>query len=164
MAVEFSPAAKAKFDAILPRYPTKRAAIMPTLWLAQEEFGWLSEDVLAYVAGLLDLSAAFTASVASFYTMYYKRPVGTHHIQVCTNLSCALVGSDGIVDCLRQRLGIAVGETTPDGRFTLSVVECLASCGTAPMMQVNDDYCENLTPQRTLEIVDRLARDQTRVG
>src|SRR5262244_3103038 len=107
MAVEFSPAAKAKFDAILPRYPIKRDAIMPTLWLAQEEFGWLSTDVLEYVAGLLDLSPAFTASVASFYTMYYtKHPVGRHHVQVCTNLSCALVGSDGIVDCLRQRLGI----------------------------------------------------------
>ena len=159
MPVEFSAAAKAKFEAILPRYPIKRAAIMPTLWLAQEEFGWLSEEVLEYVAKLLDLSPAFTAGVASFYTMYYKRPVGKHHVQVCTNLSCALVGADDIVDCLRKRLGIDVGQTTPDGRFSLSVVECLASCGTAPMMQVNDDYCENLTPQRTLEIVDRLARD-----
>jgi NADH-quinone oxidoreductase E subunit len=159
MAVEFSPAAKAKFEAILLRYPIKRAAIMPTLWLAQEEFGWLSEEVLEYVARLLDLSPAFTAGVASFYTMYYKRPVGKHHVQVCTNLSCALVGADDIVDCLRKRLGIDVGQTTADGRFTLSMVECLASCGTAPMMQVNDDYCENLTPERTLEIVDRLARD-----
>jgi NADH-quinone oxidoreductase E subunit len=159
MAVEFSPAAKAKFDEILTRYPIKRAAIMPTLWLAQEEFGWLSNEVLEYVAGLLGLSPAFTASVASFYTMYYKRPVGKHHVQVCTNLSCALVGSDRIVDCLRTRLGIEVGQTTPDGRFTLSVVECLASCGTAPMMQINDDYCENLNPERTLEIVDRLARE-----
>jgi NADH-quinone oxidoreductase E subunit len=159
MAVEFSPAAKAKFDTILPRYPIKRAAIMPTLWLAQEEFGWLSNEVLEYVAGLLDLSPAFTASVASFYTMYYKRPVGTHHVQVCTNLSCALVGSDRILDCLRQRLGVAVGQTTADGKFSLSEVECLASCGTAPMMQINDDYWENLTPERTLEIIDRLARD-----
>src|SRR5215468_10178367 len=125
MAVEFSPAAKAKFDAILPRYPIKRAAIMPTLWLAQEEFGWLSTEVLEYVAGLLDLSPAFTASVASFYTMYYKHPVGKHHVQVCTNLSCALVGSDRILDCLRQRLGIEVGQTTTDGKFSLSAGECL---------------------------------------
>ena len=159
MAVEFSPAAKAKFDEILTRYPIKRAAIMPTLWLAQEEFGWLSNEVLEYVAGLLELSPAFTAGVASFYTMYYKQPVGKHHVQVCTNLSCALVGSDRIVDCLRERLGVGVGETTTDGKFTLSVVECLASCGTAPMMQINDDYCENLTPERTLEIIDRLARE-----
>jgi NADH-quinone oxidoreductase E subunit len=159
MAVEFSPAAKAKFDRILPRYPIKRAAIMPTLWLAQEEFGWLSHDVLAYVAELLELSPAFVASVASFYTMYYRHPMGKHHVQVCTNLSCALVGSDRILDCLRRRLGIDVGRTTADGRFSLSEVECLASCGTAPMMQIDDDYWENLTPERTLEIIDRLARE-----
>ena len=159
MPVEFSPAAKAKFDQILARYPIKRAAIMPTLWLAQEEFGWLSNEVLEYCAGLLELSPAFTASVASFYTMYYKHPVGKHHVQVCTNLSCALVGSDRIVDCLRERLGIEVGQTTADGKFSLSVVECLASCGTAPMMQINDDYWENLNAERTLEIIDRLARE-----
>ena len=159
MAVEFSPAAKAKFEQILPRYPIKRAAIMSTLWLAQEEFGWLSHDVLAYVAGLLELSPAFVASVASFYTMYYRQPMGRHHVQVCTNLSCALVGADRIVDCLRQRLGVEVGQTTADGRFSLSEAECLGSCGTAPMMQVNDDYWENLTPERTLEIIERLARE-----
>jgi NADH-quinone oxidoreductase E subunit len=159
MAVEFSAAAKARFDQIVTRYPLKRAAIMPTLWLAQEEFGWLSTEVLEYVAGLLELSPAFTASVASFYTMYNKKPVGKHHVQVCTNLSCALVGADRIVDCLRSRLGVEVGQTTADGRFTLSVVECLASCGTAPMMQINDDYWENLNPDSTVEIIDRLARD-----
>ena len=159
MALEFSPAAKKRLEQILQRYPVKRAAIMPTLWLAQEEFGWLSNEVLEYVAGLLELSPAFVASVASFYTMYYKEPVGKYHVQVCTNLSCALVGADGIVDCLRERLGIGVGETTGDRKFSLSVVECLGSCGTAPMMQINDDFWENLTPERTLEIVDRLARE-----
>ncbi len=141
----------------MARYPIKRAAIMPTLWLAQEEFGWLSTEVLAYVAELLELSPAFVASVASFYTMYYKQPMGRHHVQVCTNLSCALVGADRIVDCLRERLGIEVGETSADGKFSLSVVECLASCGTAPMLQLNDDYVENLTPERVLELIDRLA-------
>jgi NADH:ubiquinone oxidoreductase subunit E len=115
MAVEFSPAAKAKFDQYLTRYPIKRAAIMPALWLAQEEFGWLSNEAMEYVAGLLELPPAFVASVASFYTMYNKRPVGRHHVQVCTNLSCALRGSDAIVDCLRARLGIDLGETTPTG-------------------------------------------------
>ena len=159
MPAQFSPAAKAKFDEIVTRYPIKRAAIMPTLWLAQEEFGWLSTEVLEYVAELLELSPAFVASVASFYTMYYKRPMGRHHVQVCTNLSCALVGADRIVDCLRERLGLDVGETSADGKFSLSVVECLASCGTAPMMQVNDDYVENLTPERVLELIDRLAHE-----
>lgn len=158
-SVEFSPAAKAKFEQYLTRYPVKRAAIMPTLWLAQKEFGWLSNETLAYVAELLELPTAFVAAVASFYTMYYKRPVGRHHVQVCTNLSCALRGAGEIVDCLRQRLGIGLGETTADGRFTLSEVECLGSCGTAPMLQVDDDYWENLTPESTLALVDRLARD-----
>jgi len=158
MTVAFSPAAQAKFETYLTRYPIKRAAIMPTLWLAQEEFGWLSPEVMLYVAELLELPPAFVASVASFYTMYYKRPMGRHHVQVCTNLSCALRGAEDIVTCLRGRLGIGVGETTVDGIFSLSEAECLGSCGTAPMMQVNDDYWENLTPERTLEIVDRLAR------
>jgi NADH-quinone oxidoreductase E subunit len=159
MSVEFSPAAKAKFEEYLRRYPIKRAAIMPTLWLAQREFGWLSTETLEYVARLLELPPAFVASVASFYTMYCKRPVGKHHVQVCTNLSCALRGAEEIVDCLRKRLGVEVGETTADGRFTLSEVECLGSCGTAPMMQVDDDYWENLTPESTLALVDRLAQD-----
>ena len=164
MAIEFSPAAKAKFAQTLTRYPIKRAAIMPTLWLAQEEFGWLSDEVMAYVADLLELPPAFVASVASFYTMYYRRPMGRHHVQVCTNLSCVLRGADEIVDCLRTRLGIDLGETTADRRFSLSEVECLGSCGTAPMMQINDDFCENLTPERTLEIVERLARDDGGAG
>lgn len=159
MAVRFSPAAQAEFEKIVTRYPVRRAAIMPTLWLAQREFGHLSLEVMEYAAELLDLTPAFVASVASFYTMFYKKPMGKSHVQVCTNLSCSLVGADRILACLKQRLGIDVGETTADGKFSLDQVECLASCGTAPMMQINDDYWENLTPELTLEIVDRLARD-----
>ncbi len=158
MALRFSPAAQEKFEQYLTRYPVRRAALLPTLWLAQQEFGYLSLEAMEYVAGLLGLTPAFVASVASFYTMYYKQPMGRHHVQVCTNLSCMLVGSDRILDCLKQRLGIGLGQTTADGMFSLSEVECLASCGTAPMMQINDDYWENLTPERTLEIIDRLAR------
>ena len=158
MAVEFSQRSKERFAEILTRYPEKRAAIMPTLWLAQKEFGYLSEETLVYIAGLLDLSPAFVASVASFYTMYYKKPMGRHHVQVCTNLSCALVGSGEILACLEQRLGISPGETTADGLFSLDEVECLASCGTAPMMQIDDDYWEDLTADKTLAIIDRLAK------
>jgi NADH-quinone oxidoreductase E subunit len=135
----------------------RRAALLPTLWLAQEQFGHLSLEVMEYVAEKLELKPAFVGSVASFYTMFYKRPMGRHHVQVCTNLSCALVGAERIVDCLRRKLGIKVGQTTGDGKFSLSEVECLASCGTAPMMQIDDDYWENLTPERTIEIIDRLA-------
>ena len=104
MAARFSPNAQAEFEQIVSRYPVKRAAVMPTLWLAQREFGYLSEDVMTYVAELLQLSPAFVASVASFYTMYYKRPMGTYHVQVCTNLSCALLGATDIVACLLTRL------------------------------------------------------------
>jgi NADH-quinone oxidoreductase E subunit len=159
MAVQFSPTARQQFEEYLRRYPTKRAAIMATLWLAQREFGHLSAEVMEYVAELIDESPAFVASVASFYTMYYKKPMGRHHIQVCTNLSCSLVGAERLVNVISRRLGIGVGETTPDGRFSLDEVECLASCGTAPMMQINDDYWENLTPESTLEIIERLARE-----
>ena len=159
MAVQFSTAAEEKFQEIVARYPIRRAAIMPTFWLAQKEFGYLSLEVMEYVAGLLELTPAFVASVASFYTMYYKEPIGRHHVQVCTNLSCSLVGAEQILACLRKRLGVDVGGTTDDGKFSLSEVECLGSCGTAPMMQVNDDYWEDLTPERTLEIIARLARD-----
>jgi NADH-quinone oxidoreductase E subunit len=159
MAVQFSKQSQDRFAEILTRYPTKRAAIMPTLWLAQKEFGYLSEETLAYVADLLELSPAFVASVASFYTMYYKKPMGRHHVQVCTNLSCALTGSDGILSCLKSRLGIDVGETTADGKFSLDEVECLASCGTGPMMQIDDDYWEDLTTEKTLEIIERLANE-----
>jgi NADH:ubiquinone oxidoreductase subunit E len=91
--------------------------------------------------------------------MYYKKPMGRHHVQVCRNLSCALLGAERITACLRKRLGIEIGETTADGKFSLSEVECLASCGTAPMMQVNDDFWENLTPESTIEIIDRLERE-----
>ncbi len=156
MAVQFSEDSKARFEQILTRYPNKRAAIMPTLWLAQGEFGYLSSDVLMYVAGLLELTPAFVGSVASFYTMYYKKPMGAYHVQVCTNLSCSLGGSAEIATCLKERLGIGFGETTQDGKFSLDEVECLGSCGTAPMMQLNDDYWENLTPEKTLEIIERL--------
>ncbi len=164
MAVSFSPAARAKFEVIVQRYPIRRAAIMPTLWLAQEEFGYLSLEVMEYVAELLGLSPAFVGAVASFYTMYYKKPMGAFHVQVCTNLSCTLVGAEHILECLEKRLGIKVGETTSDGTFSLSEAECLASCGTAPMMQINDDYWENLSPQKTLEIIDRLAREHAAGG
>jgi len=159
MAVEFPAEQKVEFAAIVARYPERRAALMPTLWLAQKHFGHLSADVMEYVAGLLELTPAFVASVASFYTMYYKKPMGKHHVQVCTNLSCALVGSDRLLACLKERLGIDVGETTADGRFSLDEVECLASCGTAPMMQIDDDYWEDLTPESALAIIERLARD-----
>lgn len=159
MAVRFSDQSLQAYERIVAKYPSKRAAIMPVLWLAQREFGHLSTEVQQYVADLIGFPLAWIAGVATFYTMYYKKPIGRFHLQVCTNVSCMLRGSDEIVRCLEERLGIGLGETTPDRKFSLDEVECLASCGTAPMMQVNEDYHENLDPSKTLELIDRLGRD-----
>jgi NADH-quinone oxidoreductase subunit E len=158
MGLQFSPATLATYQEIVARYPQRQAALLPTLWLAQQEFGWLSEEALAYVAELMELPAARVAGVASFYTMYHKQPVGRHHLQVCRTLSCALRGAADITACIEKRLGIKVGETTPDGKFTLDEVECLASCGTAPMLQLNDDYVEDLTVEKTLALIDELEK------
>jgi len=157
-APRFSDATLAEYRAILARYPERRAALMPTLWLAQRDFGWLSEPVLEYVAELSELPLAWVTSVASFYTMYWKRPPGRWHIQVCRNLACVLRGAQDIQAAIERRLGIRDGERTADGRFSLEEVECLASCGTAPVLQVNNEtYYENLDLTGALALIERLA-------
>jgi NADH-quinone oxidoreductase subunit E len=156
MAVEFSQESLKKFDVIVGRYPKKEAAMLPVLYLAQKEFGYLSAEAIEYVAAKMEVPAARVYGVVSFYTMLNMKPIGRHHIQVCRTLPCALAGAERITAAIKARLGIGVGETTADGRFTLSEVECLASCGTAPMMQVNDDYYENLSEPSVGEILDRL--------
>jgi len=159
-APRFSDAALAEYRALLGRYPTRRAALMPTLWLAQREFGWLSLPVQQYVAELMELPLAWVTSVASFYTMYWKEPKGRWHIQVCRNLSCMLRGGGDVLRAVEDRLGIRHGQRTADGRFSLEEVECLASCGTAPCLQVNNaEYHENLDVPRTLALLERLARE-----
>ena len=146
--MQFNAASKAELDALLTRYPTKEAALLPALWLVQRQEGWISEESMEYVAGLLGISPVKVFSVVSFYTMFYTRPMGRHVIQVCRNLSCSLLGARELVRHIEDRIGVGVGETTADGRYSLLTVECLGSCGTAPMMQVNDDYHENLTRER----------------
>ena len=146
-------------EQIFSRYPEERrpSALMPVLHLAQQEFGgWLSRDALDYVAEVVGVAPIRCYEVATFYTMYNLKPVGKYHVQVCTNISCWLCDSDNIVKSLEEKLQITMGKTTPDNRFTLSEVECLGACIRAPMMQVNDDYYENLTTDRVAEIVDRL--------
>ena len=157
MAVQFSDATYKKFEQVLTRYPTKQAALLPTFWLAQTEFGYLSPKVMEYVAGLLDLSPANVRGVATFYTMFYLEPMGKFHVQVCTNLSCTLLDAGKIVHCLEKKLGVKVGQTTEDNIFSLSEVECLGSCGTAPVVQINDDYHENQTPDGMRTLIDELA-------
>jgi NADH-quinone oxidoreductase E subunit len=156
MAVAFSPEAYKKFEEIVARYPKKEAAMLPVLYLAQREFGHIGPEAIDYVAQLMGQSPARVYGVVSFYTMFNMKPIGRHHIQVCRTLPCALGGAEKITNFLREKLGIDLGQTTPDGRFTLSEVECLASCGTAPMMQINDDYYENLTEEKITEILEGL--------
>jgi len=156
----FSDATLAQYREFLARYPERRAALMPTLWLAQREFGWLSLPVMEYVAELMELPLAWVTSTASFYTMYWKEPKGRWHIQLCRNLPCALRGAREIQQAVEERLCIRDGERTSDGRFSLEEVECLASCGTAPVLQLNNaEYHENLNVEQTLALLDRLARE-----
>lgn len=156
--IKFSDAALNEYHALLGRYPTRQAALLPTLWIAQREFGWLSDATQDYVARLMELPPAHVRAVVSFYTMFHRKPVGRYLLDVCTNLSCRLRGADKIVDCIRRKLKIELGETTPDGKFTLGNVECLASCGSAPMLQLNQDaFFENLTEESTAKLIDELA-------
>ncbi len=142
---------------VIKRYPVKRSAILPALWIAQREYGYLSEEAMRSVAGLLDLNPTQVYEVATFYTLYSLKPVGKYMLQVCRTLSCALCGAMEIIRYIEGKLGIKEGETTPDGLFTLKTVECLAACGAAPAMQVNADYYENLTPERVDKILHDLA-------
>jgi len=156
VSLAFSKETRAKHERLLPRYPNREAAILPTLYLAQREFGHLSDEAILYVADLLGFTPARIYGVATFYTMYNKKPVGKYHLQVCRNLSCSLMGAEHLIDRVSEKLGVKPGETTADGRFSLSTVECLGSCGTAPVMQVNDDYYENLSEETIDAILDRL--------
>ena len=126
MAVEFSEEGEKRFEKIVDRYPNNHAALLPSLLLAQEEFGWVSVEVMDYLAERLELNPAKVLSSATFYTMVNKQPIGKCHIQVCTTLTCALCGGYEIIEHLEDRLGIHLGETTPDGKYTLTEVECLA--------------------------------------
>ena len=152
----FSPEVEAEIDRHIAKYPVQRSAILPIMFIVQRERGYLDAAGIAYIARRLDLTITDVWEVATFYTMINLKPVGKYHIQVCRTLSCQLLGAEKIVEHISKRLGIKPGETTPDGRFTLSWVECLGSCGTAPAMQIGFDYYENLTPEKVDEILDSL--------
>ncbi len=155
MTVQFSMKSDQEIETILKNYPRKQAALLPVLWVAQEEFGWISSDVIELVAHRLDVSPAHVYGVLTFYTMYHQKPVGKFHLQVCRTLPCALMGSERLLAHLKSRLNLEEGETTSDGCFTLSTVECLASCGTAPAVRINEKYFENLTEEE----LDRVLED-----
>jgi len=153
--VDWTAEDKVKIDDIIQRYPQRRAALLPVLWLAQQKWGWLSESVIRRVAATLDLSPSDVLGVATFYTMFKKEPTGRYVLQVCHTLPCALRGADKIVAYLESKLHIDPDTGhSPDGMFKLERVECLASCGSAPMMQVDEHFYELLTPQKIDEILD----------
>jgi NADH-quinone oxidoreductase E subunit len=150
---------KTEIASILSRYPVKRSALLPLLYLAQQEEGYVSEAAMIEIAGILQLTPPQVYETVTFYTMLNLKPVGKFHIQVCKSLMCALVGSDDVLAWLKARLGIGAGQTTADRLFSISVVECLAACGTGPMMQINEDYYERLTEEKVDRILSDLRRD-----
>ena len=153
-------AATVEIDRVIERYPEKQAAMLPVLWIVQRETGWISPEAMVWVGERLECSAAAVQAVVRFYTMFDEEPVGRWKLQVCRTLSCELMGARAVIDRIRQRLGIEAGETTADGEFTLQEVECLASCGTGPMMQCNLKFYENLTPDRVDTLLTELRRSR----
>ncbi len=154
--VRFSDEQVAEVRRLQSLSPDPRGALLPVLHLAQDTFGWISLEVEEYVAGLFTLSPAHVHEVVTFYTLYFKQPKGRHVVAVCHNLSCHLAGAPSILAHVRSRLGIEPGETTEDGRITLQAVECLCACEGAPMMQVDDRYEINLTPEKVDRILEGL--------
>jgi NADH-quinone oxidoreductase subunit E len=143
---------------ILTRYPTKMGACIPLLHLCQEQNGWISEEIILWVANRLDVPPAHVQGVVTFYTLFNQKPVGRHQVWVCRTLPCALRGGADLLKYCEKKLGVHEGETTADGAITLRSAECLASCGTAPMMQVDKDYHENLTPEAVDRLLDALRK------
>jgi NADH-quinone oxidoreductase subunit E len=145
-----------RVEELRKRYPTSQALVLPVLWMVQEQEGYISEDSMKYVAALLHIPFGHILGVVSFYTMLQKNRIGKYHIEVCTNVSCMLRGSGKILEHIEQRLGVTVGETSPDKKWTLSEAECMGSCGTAPMLAIGDEYYENLTLEKIDKLIDNL--------
>jgi NADH-quinone oxidoreductase E subunit len=160
----FSAAVEAEIDGHLAKYPPerRRSAIIPLMFIVQRERGWLDKPGVAYIADRLGLRITDVWETATFYSMIYMQPVGKYHVQICKTLSCKIMGAGTITEHCAKRLGIKPGETTGDGKFTLSEVECLGSCGTAPMLQIGFDYHENLTTEKVDELLEACARDEYR--
>jgi len=153
-----SKAIQKKIAEFKDRYPDKRTAILPAMHVVLQEIGYFNQEILKQIGDLLELSEMQVTETVSFYTYFPKQGVGEYHIQVCTNLSCSLLGAEELVKYLEDKLKIKVGQTTPDGLFTLSTVECLGSCGTAPVMQINQTYYESLTKAKVDQILEDLRK------
>ena len=158
MALEFSAQAKQQIERMRMRYPTRQAALLPVLHIAQDEFGYLSDEGIELVAATLALPPAHVFGVVTFYTMFHREPRGTNELMVCTNVSCMLRGAYDILAHLQKRLGIAPGETTADGAFSLVEEECLAACANAPMMICGPEYYLDLTPEKVDRVLEELKK------
>ena len=152
-----SEAGRDRLDAILSRYPTKQAALLPLLGYAQALRGWISKEAMEEIAGVLDLTPAYVWSVASFYTMYNRHPTGRHIVQVCTNISCHLNGAERVLSTFLSETGTQQGEVSEDGLFTVLEAECLGACGFATAVQINDEYYENVSPEKVPGILASLS-------
>lgn len=157
-AVTFDASTEERIAELLTHYPTRRAALLPVLWLCQQRYGWIAPGVIEAVAARLGESPAFVQGVVTFYTMFYTTAPASYVLQVCETLSCAVCGGTELVEHLKKRLGIGFGERTPDGTFQLVGVQCLGACGSAPVVQINDDYFENLTIDTLDAILDELSK------
>jgi NADH-quinone oxidoreductase subunit E len=152
-----TPEREAKIDELLSHYPVRQSALLPVLWVVQEQFGWISLEAMRYVAMRIGITPESVREVVTFYSMYNERPVGKYHLQVCCTTPCMIMGSDDIVSHIERRIGVTRGKTTEDGLFTVTPVECLGSCGTAPMLQVNrEKFNENLTLEKVDQLLDDL--------
>ena len=156
MGFKLSEEFKAKAEKICAKYPRRDAALIPLLLELQKEAGYVAEEGMDALALLLALPYSRVKAVVTFYTMFNLEPVGRYHLQVCRNISCHMAGAAGLLEQLRARLGVAEGETTKDGLFTLSAVECLGACGAAPVMQVNEKYFENLTAEKLDALLEEM--------
>lgn len=156
MEFKFSPENLERINKEIQKYPEKKPAVMAALYIAQEQSGYISNEVIKEVSLLLDMTAEEVLGVVTFYTMYYQKPMGKNHIQVCTNVSCMLRGGYEIWNQVKDKLGLENMGVTEDHKFSIEEVECMGSCGTAPMLAINEDYYENLTKEKVEELINSL--------
>ncbi|OGL45938.1 MAG: hypothetical protein A2161_11480 [Candidatus Schekmanbacteria bacterium RBG_13_48_7] len=148
---------KEKIKAEVSKYPSGEAALLPALYIVQDDLGYISPESVDGISELLKIPSSKITGVSTFYSMFNNKPVGKYLLQLCTSISCYLAGSDELFEYISKKLKINAGETTPDGKFTLMKVECLASCGTAPVLQINNDYHENMTIEKVDELLKKLS-------
>ena len=158
--IRLSDKAETRVEQVKALYPDKRSAVMAALYIAQEELGYINKEAIDWVSRKVDMAPIHVQEVATFYSMYYKKPVGKYHIQLCRTLSCALRGMKDLTKAVHEKLNVAPGELTADRMFSFEEVECLGSCGTGPMCQINDRFFENLDAEALLKLIDRILKEQ----